>query len=387
MIGTSSVQLGRLFGIRIGASPSWFLFLFLMIYFLSGQFQNVLNGSDTQAYLVAVTGALLFFVSLVAHELGHALVARRSGIGIEGIDLWFFGGLAKLSRDSRTPGEEFRIAGAGPAVTLLVCFLCLCVGFGLSRADEFFDNVVFNEVRTTPVLALASWLFTVNAFLFVFNMVPAFPLDGGRLARAAAWKITGDKNRGTRFSARLGQGFSFLLIGGGGLLAFTTDPINGVWLMVLGWFLGQAASGAVATSDFAERIDGVTVADLMDDDPVTLPADTTTLRAQEDFFLRYGWEWFAVTDPQTGRYLGILPRARVDGAVSAGQPALEVREVLDQDAGTYRVRDDEPLETLLASAPLRELGALMVVDAEERLRGVVTLQQVRRALGAAVGTG
>lgn len=387
MIGTSSVQLGRLFGIRIGASPSWFLFLFLMIYFLSGQFQDVLNGSDTQAYVVAVTGALLFFVSLVAHELGHALVARRSGIGIEGIDLWFFGGLARLSRDSRTPGEEFRVAGAGPAVTLLVCLLCLCVGFGLSRADEFFDNVVFNEVRTTPVLALTSWLFTVNAFLFVFNMVPAFPLDGGRLARAAAWKITGDKNRGTRFSARLGQGFSFLLIGGGAVLAFTTDPINGVWLMVLGWFLGQAASGAVATSDFAERIDGVTVADLMDAEPVTLPADTHALRAQEDFFLRYGWEWFAVTDPLTGRYLGILPRTRVDGAVEAGQPALEVREVLDGDVETYRVRDDEPLEALLASAPLRELGALMVVDGEERLRGVVTLQQVRRALGAAVGTG
>jgi len=387
VIGTSSVQLGRLFGIRIGASPSWFLFLFLMIYFLSGQFQDVLGGSDTEAYLVAVSGALLFFVSLVAHELGHALVARRSGISVVGIDLWFFGGLAKLSRDSRTPGEEFRIAGAGPAVTLLVCLLCLAFGFGLSRADEFFDNVTFAETSTTPALALASWLFTVNAFLFVFNMVPAFPLDGGRLARAAAWKVTGDKNRGTRFSARLGQGFSFLLIGGGALLAFTSDPINGVWLMVLGWFLGQAATGAVATSDFAERIDGVTVADLMDSEPVTLPSDTTTLRAQEDFYLRYGWSWFPVVEPGTGRFLGILPTERVDGAVAAGQPALPVAEVLDGDPGEYRVRDDEPLETLLASEPLRRLGALMVVDAEERLRGVVTMQQVRRALGAAVGTG
>lgn len=383
MIGASSIQLGRILGIRIGASPSWFLFLFLMIYFLSGWFGDVLDGSDTQAYVVAVIGAALFFSSLVLHELGHAVVARRNGIGIEGIDLWFFGGLAKLSRDSRTPGEEFRIAAAGPAVTLLVCLVCAGFGLGLSQADEFVDNVEFDTATTSPALALASWLFTVNAFLFAFNMVPAFPLDGGRIARAAAWRLTGDKNRGTRFSARLGQGFSFLLIGVGIVLAFTIDPINGVWLMVLGWFLGQAATGAVASSEFSERIDGVTVGDLMDHEPVVLPSDTPTLRAQEDFYLRYGWAWFPVTDPVSGRFLGILPRERVDGAVAAGQPALPVAEVLDGDPDEFRVQRDEPLEALLASEPLRRLGALMVVDGEDRLCGVVTIQQVRRALGAA----
>ncbi len=377
----SSVQLGRLFGIRIGASPSWFLFLFLMIYFLSGWFGDVLGGSDTEAYLVAVVGAFFFFGSLVLHELGHALVARRSGIGILGIDLWFFGGLAKLSRDSASPKEEFRVAAAGPAVTLVICLLCLALAAGLARGGEFFDNVGFSSDTTTPALALASWLFVVNAFLLVFNMVPAFPLDGGRIARAIAWRVTGDKNRGTRFSARLGQAFSYLLIGGGLVLAFTVDPINGLWLMVLGWFLGQAASGAVATSEFAERIDGVTVADLMDPEPVALPADATALRAQEEWFLRYGWSWFPVTDAE-GRYLGVIERERVDGAVEAGTPALAVGEVLDTDPAEFRIRGDEPLEALLASEPLRRLGALMVVDGDDRLCGVVTMQQVRRALVA-----
>lgn len=387
VIGGSSVQLGRLFGIRIGASPSWFLFLFLMIYFLSGWFGDVLDGSETQAYLVAVVGAFFFFGSLVLHELGHALVARRNGIEIQGIDLWFFGGLAKLSRDSRTPGEEFRIAAAGPAVTLLICAVCAGVALGLSRAGEFVDNIEFTGSSTSPTLALASWLFTVNAFLFVFNMVPAFPLDGGRIARAAAWKISGDKNRGTKFSARLGQGFSYLLMGGGIALGLATDDwINGIWLLVLGWFLGQAATGAIATSEFSERIDGVTVADLMDPEPVVLPADTLTLRAQEDFFLRYGWNWFPVTDPASGRFLGVLPQERVDGAVAAGQPALAVNEVLDGDPSEYRVARDEPLEALLGSEPLRRLGALMVVDADDRLCGVVTIQQVRRALGAAAAS-
>jgi len=117
-MGTGSIQLARLFGIRIGASPSWFFVLFIMIYMLSGYFREVLVGhSDTTAYVVAVAGTLLFFLSLIMHELGHALVARRSGIGISGIDLWFFGGLAKLTRDTSSPGEEFRVAAAGPAVS------------------------------------------------------------------------------------------------------------------------------------------------------------------------------------------------------------------------------------------------------------------------------
>lgn len=376
-----SVQLGRLFGIRIGASPSWFVFLFLMIYFLSGWFEDVLDGSQTQAYVVAVVAALLFFGSIVLHELGHALVARRSGIGINGIDLWFFGGLAKLSRDSHTPGEEFRVAAAGPAVTLLVCLVCLGAAVALSETGEFFDNAGFASDATSPALALASWLFVVNAFLFVFNLVPAFPLDGGRIARAAAWRITQDRNRGTRFSARLGQGFSYLLIGGGLVLAFTSDPLNGIWLVVLGFFLGQAATGAVATSEFAERIEGVTVADLMDSEPVTLPAETTALRAEEEWFLRYGWPWFAVVDAE-GRYLGVLERTRLDGAIEAGQPALPVGELLDAGPDEYGIERDQPLESLLGSLPLRKLGALMVIDRDGRLCGVVTIEQVRRALGA-----
>ena len=124
-MGTGSIQLARLFGIRIGASPSWFVVLFLMIYYLSGVFDTALAGnSNDTAYVVAVIGAVLFFVSLVLHELGHALVARRDGIGVSSIDLWFFGGLAKLTRDPTTPGEEFRVAAAGPAVTLAILVAC-----------------------------------------------------------------------------------------------------------------------------------------------------------------------------------------------------------------------------------------------------------------------
>lgn len=384
--GGGSVQLARIFGIRIGASPSWFIVLFLMIYVLSGYFRDVLGASDSAAYGVAVAAALLFFVSLALHELGHALIARRNGIEIAGIDLWFFGGVAKLSRDTSSPGEEFRVAAAGPAVTLLLVGLCFGAAALLSESGDVLDVAQFSGSTTTnAVAALLGWLAAVNAMLFVFNLIPAFPLDGGRIARAAAWKATGDRNRATRASARIGQGFSYVLIGLGIWLAFASDAASGLWLVVLGWFLGQAARGAVAASEFSERIDGVTAADVMEADPVAVPGATTALSAQDEFFLRYGHPWFPVVDA-LGRVRGVLTQERVDGAVAGGQPALTADDLVEPAGAGASVARDTPLEALLGSESLRRLGALIVVDADDRLCGLVTLDRVRRALTAgAVG--
>jgi Zn-dependent protease len=380
--GSGSVQLARVFGIRIGASPSWFLVLFLMIYSLSGFFADVLDVSSTESYLVAVAGALLFFVSLALHELGHAVVARRNGIGVLGIDLWLFGGLAKLSRDSRTPGEEFRIAAAGPLVTAAIVVLCLLGVAANSHLGDAFD--VFNRNGTTPLLALTAWLGLVNLFLLAFNLVPGFPLDGGRIARALVWRITGDRHRATRIAGRLGLGVAYVLIGAGLFLAVDGDPFTGIWLVVLGWFLSQGARGAVVAGQFSERIEGVTAADLMDAEPVSVPSATTALAAQDEFFLRYRLPWFPVVDA-AGRLRGLLRQERVDGAVAAGQPALTADELIDADAERDASVDrDTPLEALLSSEPLRRLGAVAVVDADGRLLGVITLDRVRRALAASV---
>jgi Zn-dependent protease len=380
-MGGGSIQLARIFGIRIGASPSWFVIALIFIVWLATAYDD--RYGQTTAYVVALVSVALFFVSLTLHELGHALVARRHGIEIAGIDLWFFGGIAKLSRDSTSPGEEFRVAAAGPAVTLLIVVICCVVGLVVSGQAEFTDAVWLRN-DPPPGLAVIGWLALVNAGLFVFNMIPAFPLDGGRIARAAAWRVTGDRNRGTRFSARLGQGFSYVLIGLGIVLLIRGATGSGLWWIVLGWFLGQAATGAVASSRFSERLEGVTVADVMDTQPVWVPGDTTVLQAQDEFFLRYRWPWFPVADPLSGRFLGLLRQDRVDDTVEAGRPALHVSEVVDPGADeAYRVQDDTPIEALLGSEGLRSLGALMVVDHDDRLRGVVTIEQVRRALSAA----
>ena len=381
-----SIQLVRLFGIRIGVTTSWFVVLFFFIFVLSGSFRNVLGGRDGVAYLIAVASALLFFCSLVAHELGHALVGRRLGIQTSGIDLWFFGGIAKMDRDADSAGTEFKVAAAGPLVTATIVATCVLIGVLTAGWPRFWDAVVLDQdVTVTPALLLLSWLAAINAAVFAFNLLPAFPLDGGRIARAIAWRLTGDRLRATRAAAALGQGFSWVLIGLGlAEIVAVGSLVSGLWLMVLGWFLGQAARGAALQTAFAERIVGVTVADIMDAEPVAIPATLPVSRALDEYFLRYQYPWFPVIE-DGGRLIGLAERERVLGAERLGEGERPVREVMEGDLGDWRISDDESLEALLGSEPLRRIGALLAVDRDGRLRGVVTLDQVRRALeGAAL---
>jgi Zn-dependent protease len=385
MMGTgSSIQLARIFGIRIGASPSWFFVLFIFIYIVSDWFRTELSGSSTEAYVLAVCAVLLFFASLVLHELGHALVARRLGIGISGIDLWFFGGVARMSRDSDSPGTEFKVAAAGPAVTLVIVGICVGLSALISQGAALDVMRFSSDGEVSPTLLLLGFLGSINIFLFLFNLVPAYPLDGGRLARALVWKLTGDRNRATRVAGRIGEGFAYLIIGIGIFLAARGNYVNGLWLAVLGWFIAQSARAAVASTAFTERLDGITVADIMDAQPVSMPASTTVAQAQDEYFLRYRWDWFPVVD-EHGRFLGVVREPRIDAEIAAGRPALTVAELVDtDDADGWRVRSDSPLESLLGDEGLRDRGALMAVDADGVLRGVVTIEQVRRALMAAL---
>jgi Zn-dependent protease/CBS domain-containing protein len=338
----------------------------------------------TQAYVVAVAGVFMFFASLILHELGHALVARREGIEISGIDLWFFGGVAKMSRDSQSPGAEFRIAAAGPLVTLVIVGLCLGL-LAVVREGAALDVLrLAGDAEASPTIALLIFLGWINAMLFVFNLVPAFPLDGGRIARAIIWRITGNRSTATRVAGRIGEGFAYILIGIGIFLAVRGDYINGIWLAVLGWFIAQSARAAVASTAFTERIDGITVADIMDAQPVSMPAGTPLTQAQDEYFLRYRWDWFPVVD-ERGRFLGVVREQRVDEEIAAGRPALAVGELVElAEADDWRVQSDSPLESLLGDEQLRSRGALMAVDADGILRGVVTIDQVRRALTAAL---
>jgi Zn-dependent protease len=376
--GGSSLPLFRLFGFRVGVHYSWFLILFLWIALLQDNFEQGLIDPN-QAFIASVVSAFLFFGSIVAHELGHALAARREGIGVVGIDLFFFGGFMRADRDSENPGEEFRVAFAGPAVTLLLTFLFSAAGIAM-LGDGFADAATFGPASGTLLEVVVAFTALANAALFVLNMLPAFPLDGGRIARSIAWKLTGNRHGATRFAAYLGQGFAALMMGYGVYIGVTTDDwFAGVWYVVLGWMLGGSARAAVAQSRFATRLEGVTAGDIMDAEPVVIPAGIAVSRAYDEFFLRYqGWPWFAVVE-EDGQFVGLAHRAAVEHAALHEDGDRPVRDVA---AGGDQVGVDTPLESLIGSEPLRRLGALMAVDADGRLRGVVTLEQVSRALQA-----
>ncbi len=375
----SNLQLARIFGIRIGVSYSWFVVLFFLIYYLSRYFHTVLGGSQGTAYTVAVAGALGYFASLILHELGHALVARRLGIPIAGINLWFLGGLSQMRREPQTAGEELKIAAAGPAVTLALFVICLATGTLIASTGRFTDVALTNEgFTTTPALALIGWLGFINALLFIFNIIPAFPLDGGRVARGIIWWRTGDRNRATVATGRTGQAFA-LAVGALGLFDFATSgSVFALLTVTLAFFLYQSAGAAVVQGALGRRIQHVTVGDIMDREPVTIPADATLLDAQEQFFLRYRWPWFAVVDPAR-HFLGVVRQQRVESEIAAGRPALGVIDVLEPDM-PVRIGQEAPLETLLGSEGLGRLGAMVAVDSEGVLQGVVTLGQVRQAL-------
>ena len=388
MFGGNSIQLGRVFGIRIGVDVSWFFVLFLIIWTLSGYYQDLFPGDDTKAFTLAVVSALLFFLSILLHELGHAVVAIRNGIPILGIDLWMFGGVAKLGRDTDSPGVEFRVAAAGPLVTLVIAAICFGAGSMLSSSDTLLEGSRFQTADLSGTVAVLGYLTTVNVFVLAFNLIPGFPLDGGRIARAVAWKLTGDRNRATRFAARLGRLAGWGMVAFGGMILldlFSWDPFTGIWLIFIGFFLASAARSAEAEAEFSDRIDHLRVSDVMDAEPVAIPERLPLDRAEGEFFLRYGWPWFPVVD-ETGHLVGVVSREAVSSVPETARGGRPIASVMARDdgGGGLLAGLEDPLEALLSHESLGRLGAVMAVDGDGVLRGIVTVDAVRRALRGAL---
>src|SRR6185437_3369919 len=304
------VTLFRIRGIRIAVDYSWFVVLFLIIFWLTGFYRDVLNSpsGDSAPYVLAVASAVLFFASILLHELGHAFVARRHNIGVSAITLWMFGGFARLEKDSDTPGTEFKIAIAGPLVTAVIVVVCAIAGLLLAGGHEFKHAVLTQgDTNTSGIAALVSWLGSINLLVLVFNLVPAFPLDGGRITRAIAWWRTGSRNTGTRFAATLGEWFGLFLIlaGLGYFLVYLGDPLSGIWLAFVGFILRGAAKAALAQTKVSSRIEGISVADVMERDPVAIPEGASIEQALDEYFLRYRSPWFPVVDAAQ-RFIGLV---------------------------------------------------------------------------------
>jgi Zn-dependent protease len=379
MFGGGSITLFRFRGIRVTVDWSWFIVLFLVIIWMNGNFEDLLGESGSTPFLLALLAAVGFFGSILLHEFGHAIVAMRNGIGISSIQLWIFGGMARMDREADSPATELKVALAGPAVTAAIAIVLGIVGIAAAGWTGFQEAVLLeSRAGVSGLIALVAWLVSINLLILVFNMLPAYPMDGGRVARAIAWWKSGDRNKATRFAANLGRLFGYLFIAGGIALAFAGYVFSGVWLALIGMVINGSARGAAMQTALNSRIGDVRVADVMDREPVTIPGDLSVEQALDEYFLRYRWPWFPVVDAGR-RFLGLIERDSADQVPEISRSSSHVSEYVDHDMGLY-VRDDTPLDALLANQNLRRLGALMAVDADGRLSGVITIEQVGRAL-------
>jgi CBS domain-containing protein len=265
-------------------------------------------------------------------------------------------------------------------VTLLITAACLGAG-ALIDGSSFWDGASFDENATISTgVAVLAWLANINAVILVFNLLPAFPLDGGRIARAIAWKLSGNRDRATIFAARLGQGFAYAFIAIGILLALAGSIFTGVWLALIGWMLAGSARASANRSRLNTRLDGLRVADVMDAEPVAIPAEASVEQALDEYFLRYRFPWFPVVDGG-GRFLGLVNRGSADAIPEPDRAGRRVSEIVGADGSQApTVSSDEPVGDLLANVDLRRLGGLPALDGDGRLAGIVTVEQVGRAL-------
>lgn len=365
------IRVATIAGIPVYLHVSWFVIFGLVAWSLSqGYFPARYPDLPLATYWAkGLAASLLLFASVLAHELGHALAARRYQIGIASITLFIFGGLASLEEDPRTPGAEFWVAIAGPATSVLVAGGCAAVAAVLPPAS--------------PVAAVMAYVAFLNVVLVVFNLVPAFPLDGGRILRAALWKIWG-RARGTRTAAAAGTGFAYLLIAYGifGLLAGA--GLGGVWAILIGWFVKEASTAAGRQTQLEEIFADVRVGDVMVPDCRTVPADATLDRIVREHFMRYGHGGFPVV--RDGEMIGLLSLGDVSG-VPAERRSEVTAEAAMSPLGEETVVDvDGDILTALRHMAALGSGRLLVREAG-RCVGMVTetdiLQrwQTARALG------
>jgi Zn-dependent protease/CBS domain-containing protein len=368
-----SIRLGRIRGIAIGVNWSVLVIAWLLVWGLAdGVLPDAAPGyHDAEYWGTAAVATVFFFAGLLAHELAHSLVARRFGVTVDRITLWLFGGVSQLHGEAPDANAELRIAAIGPVLSLAVA-----AGFGVLA--------LLVDSTGGPALAGAAleWLALINAVLAVFNLVPAAPLDGGRVLHAIVWRRSGDRGRATAVATGAGRAFAYVLIGAGVVL-LAAGAIGGLWFAFLGWFLLMAARAEATHELLHGALAGVSVRDVMTSDPAVVPGDTTVETLVDDWFLRRHCSSFPVEDA-SGSLIGIVTLRRVRREPEATRSTTSAADVATRLAEVATSSSDEPLTTLLermARAPGGDGRALVLDDG--RLVGIVTPTDIQRALDLA----
>jgi Zn-dependent protease len=360
----ASVSLGRIAGVEVGLHWSWLLIVGLLVWNLAVVvFPDAQPGRTGLTYAgMGLAATVLFFACLVAHELGHAVQARREGVLIEGITLWVFGGIARFSGTFPSAGAELRIALAGPLVTLVLGVAC-----GIS-ALPLADG--------TAPYGVAVWLASMNLLLLAFNLLPALPLDGGRVLRALLWRRSGDFVRATRTAGALGRGFGQVMIGTGILLVLM-GALGGLWLALIGWFLMSAAAAEWQLAELRSVLAGDRVIDAMVR-PVTVAGDITLREFADEVFARTRHVAYPVVD-RDGRATGELTFSAVAAVPASRWDELTVNDRAAPLGETLVLREEDPLHAAALELARRPPNRALVLRGDVPV-GLLSITDVSRLL-------
>lgn len=363
-----SLRLGRFAGIDVGMNWSVVVIFALLtwelaaVVFPSGPF----GGPTAADWAAAVVASAAFFASLLAHEVSHAVVARRNGVGVHSITLWLFGGVAQLEGEAHTAGADFRIAAIGPGTSI-----ALAVAFALGQLAAQAAGAV------GLVVTVLSWLWKINLLLAAFNLVPAAPLDGGRILRAGLWRAWGDRVRASVAAARAGRAFGIVLIGLG-IIEFAYGGVVGLWPALLGWFLYSAAGMEERAGRLRGGIGHLQVGQVMSPNPPVVPARSTVSELAD----RALWQWrgdaVVVVDDQ-GWLAGVLPVRVLRSVPSDQRPFTSVGPLSIPLPSVPVARVDEPLQALLDRMAQAPGVPALVLHGDKRLAGMVSESDLERA--------
>lgn len=364
----TNIRLFKAFGIPIELNITWFIVFALVAWSLVSLYfpQNYRNHSVAAYWIMGIVAALLLFTSVVLHELGHSYVAKTHGVPIRKITLFLFGGVSQMTKESEDPVTEIKMAAAGPGVS----FVLMAIFGGLyvlaSRGHAF--------TAAQPVL---KYLAYINGLLGAFNLIPGFPLDGGRLLRAGIWKATGDLRRSTYAATRVGGvvGLAFIVLGF--LSVFRGQFIAGLWMVMIGFFLRQAAEASYFQVVTEGALKGMKVRDVMKTDVVTVPGSLTIADLVDDFFFKYHYDCFPVAD--AGRLEGLVTLNEVKHVPRDRWGTVSVGEVMQRDLESFTTAPDEDVSVVLGRVVRDRCGRLPVVESG-RVVGIITRRDIMEAL-------
>ncbi len=366
----AQIKLGRIFGIEIGLHYSWLIIALLIAFSLTGHFGAAHpNWGRSVIWGMAIITALLFFAAIVAHELSHAMVARRRGLPVRSIMLFALGGVAQLEKEPEDAKTEFLVSIAGPIASAVIGFACLLLAWVLGWT--------MTAEQTTPLMAMLVWLGYINIGLAIFNLLPAFPMDGGRVLRAIVWRLTGSAQRATRAASLTGQVVAFAFILFGIYRFFGGAGFSGLWMAFIGWVLLNAAKAAYAQQELTERLRGVRVGDLMTLDCTMVDGNDNLQTFVHDYLLHTGQRCFLVAEQ--GVVTGLITPNEVKGIPKARWPFTTVYDVMRPLEELRTVTPETPVSEALEIIGREDINQLPAL-ANGRLEGMISRDQILRYL-------